>query len=90
MTRHITHTCQGTCSRQIDIELDEQGTILSVAFAGGCHGNTQGIAALVRGMRAEEAAERLGGIDCRGKGTSCPDQFARALREAMTQRAAAE
>ncbi|WP_295990434.1 TIGR03905 family TSCPD domain-containing protein [uncultured Alistipes sp.] len=83
MTRHITHTCQGTCSRQIDIELDEQGTILSVAFAGGCHGNTQGIAALVRGMRAEEAAERLGGIDCRGKGTSCPDQLSRALRAAL-------
>ena len=83
MTRHITYACQGTCSRQIDIELDERGTILDVSFTGGCYGNTQGIAALVRGMSAAEAAERLGGIDCRGKGTSCPDQLARALRGAL-------
>lgn len=79
MARHIEHICQGTCSRQIDITLDDDGTILDVAFTGGCHGNTQGIAALVRGMKAEEAIRRLGGIDCRGRGTSCPDQLARAL-----------
>ena len=83
LTRHITHACQGTCSRQIDIELDADGVILDVCFTGGCHGNTQGIAALVRGMRAEEAADRLEGVDCRGKGTSCPDQLARALRGAL-------
>ena len=70
MTRHISYPTLGTCSRQIDIEL-EDGIIRNVTFTGGCHGNTQGIAALVRG------------IDCRGKGTSCPDQLAKALRLAL-------
>ena len=82
MTRHLTHTCVGTCSRQIDIELDNDIT-RSVRFTGGCDGNTQGVAALVRGMKVEEAIARLEGIDCRGRGTSCPDQLARALRQAL-------
>lgn len=82
MTRHLTHTCVGTCSRQIDIELDND-IIRSVRFTGGCDGNTQGVAALVRGMKVEEAIARLEGIDCRGRGTSCPDQLARALRQAF-------
>lgn len=82
MTRHLTHTCVGTCSRQIDIELDGD-TILNVVFTGGCHGNTQGVAALVRGMKVGEAIARLEGIDCRGRGTSCPDQLARALGQAL-------
>lgn len=54
MTQKITHVCQGTCSRQIDVEL-ENGVVRSVSFTGGCHGNQQGIAALVRGMTAAEA-----------------------------------
>ena len=78
MTRHISYPTLGTCSRQIDIEL-EDGIIRSVTFTGGCHGNTQGIAALVRA----DAIARLEGIDCRGKGTSCPDQLAKALRQAL-------
>ena len=82
MTRHLTHTCVGTCSRQIDIELDND-IIRSIRFTGGCDGNTQGVAALVRGMKVEEAIARLEGIDCRGRGTSCPDQLARALRQAL-------
>ena len=82
MTRHLTHTCVGTCSRQIDIELDND-IIRSVRFTGGCDGNTQGVAALVRGMKVEEAIARLEGIDCRGRGTSCPDQLARALRQGL-------
>lgn len=83
MTRHLTHICRGTCSRQIDIDIDGE-TILNVRFTGGCHGNTQGVAALVRGMRRDEVIARLDGIDCRGKGTSCPDQLARALKEDKT------
>lgn len=79
MIRKITHLCQGTCSRQIDIEV-ENDIVRRVLFTGGCHGNTQGIAALVRGMRVEEVISRLQGIDCHGKGTSCPDQLARALK----------
>ena len=82
MIRKITHVCEGTCSRQIDIETDGD-VIRSVTFTGGCHGNTQGIAALVRGMKAADAIARLEGIDCRGKGTSCPDQLAKALRLAL-------
>ena len=82
MIRNMTHTCQGTCSRRIDIELEDE-IIRKVEFTGGCHGNTQGISALVRGMRIGEAVARLEGIDCRGKGTSCPDQLAKALKNAL-------
>lgn len=81
-THILPYPTLGTCSRQIDIEL-EDGIIRSVTFTGGCHGNTQGIAALVRGMKAADAIARLEGIDCRGKGTSCPDQLAKALRQAL-------
>ena len=81
MTRKITHICSGTCSRQIDIEND-QDTLRSVAYPGGRHGHTQGIAALVCGMQEREVIARLEGIDCRGKGTSCPDQLAKALKKA--------
>ncbi|MBE6737863.1 MAG: TIGR03905 family TSCPD domain-containing protein [Ruminococcaceae bacterium] len=76
---YITH---GVCSRQIVLEL-EGTTIKEAAFIGGCHGNTQGIAALVKGMEAEDAIERLEGINCGGRGTSCPDQLATALKEAL-------
>ena len=75
------YTPRGVCSRAIDIELND-GVIESVRFEGGCSGNTQGVAALVRGMRAEEAIERLSGIRCGFRPTSCPDQLATALREA--------
>ncbi len=70
---------QGTCSRAIQFEVDGD-TIQSVQFVGGCDGNTQGVAALVKGMKVEDAIARLEGIDCRGRGTSCPDQLAKALK----------
>ena len=76
----FTYRTQGVCSRSIDIEI-EDGVIIDVTYHGGCSGNTQGIGALVRGMRAEDAAERLAGIRCGFKPTSCPDQLSRALRE---------
>lgn len=82
MTQRISYPTTGTCSRQIDIEL-EDGIIRNVIFTGGCHGNTQGIAALLRGMKAADAVARLEGIDCRGKGTSCPDQLAKALKRVL-------
>ncbi len=75
---------KGTCSRSIEIEL-EDGIIKNVKFNGGCNGNTQGIAALVKGMKAEDVIERCRNIDCNGKGTSCPDQLARALEEIVEQ-----
>lgn len=77
-----TYTTHGVCSRQITVEL-EGDIIKEVAFLGGCHGNTQGVAALVKGMDAHEAIERLKGIRCGGRGTSCPDQLATALEEAL-------
>lgn len=69
---------QGTCSRLIDIEI-EDGVIKEIMFTGGCHGNLQGIAALVKGMKPADVVARLEGIRCGGKPTSCPDQLALAL-----------
>lgn len=82
MIKHVTYTPQGVCSRQIDIEL-EDGVIRSIRFTGGCHGNTQGVSVLATGMRADEVIARLRGTDCKGRGTSCPDQLARALEQAL-------
>lgn len=72
--------CGQVCSRQIDIETDGE-VIRQVRYTGGCNGNTQGVAALVAGMKIDEAIARLEGIDCNGRGTSCPDQLARALKQ---------
>ncbi len=80
-----TYTTQGTCSRFIDIEWEGE-QIKEVRFIGGCAGNTQGVAALVRGMAVQEAAARLRGIVCRA-GTSCPDQLARALEQLQLKQA---
>ena len=75
---HIEYKTHGTCSREIIIDIDpENGTITDAKFVGGCSGNTQGVCALVRGMRVEEAISRLEGIRCGMKQTSCPDQLAR-------------
>ncbi len=75
---------KGVCSREIIIDVDN-GVINNVKFIGGCHGNTQGVSALVRGMKADEVIARLGGIDCGGRGTSCPDQLAKALVQIAEQ-----
>ena len=72
---------KGVCSRRMEIDL-EDGVIRDLRVVGGCSGNLQGIASLVRGMRPEEVVSRLRGIRCGGKSTSCPDQLARALEEA--------
>ena len=74
----------GTCAKAIALDVDEAtGTINEVQFIGGCHGNTQGIAALVKGQKAQGVAAGLKGIRCGKKPTSCPDQLAKAL-EACT------
>lgn len=78
MKKRIDYTPCGVCSRRIEIEI-EDGVIRDVHFTGGCNGNTQGISILVQGMKTEEVIARLKGINCKGKGTSCPDQLARAL-----------
>ncbi|MBR3888442.1 MAG: TIGR03905 family TSCPD domain-containing protein [Clostridia bacterium] len=71
----------GTCSTKIEFEIID-GLVRNVKFTGGCNGNLKAIAALVEGMPKEKVIEILRGIDCRGKGTSCGDQLARALEEA--------
>ena len=77
-----TYKTSGTCSTQIDLEL-EDGIIQAVAFTGGCNGNLKGLSALLRGMKVEDAIQRMEGIRCGAKPTSCPDQMAQALKEAL-------
>ena len=77
--KHYSYQTQGTCSKQIDITVSDDGTIQDVSFLGGCNGNLKGICALVNGQKANEVKARLKGITCGNKPTSCPDQFAQAL-----------
>lgn len=72
----------GTCSREILFEI-EDGKLHNVQFIGGCHGNLQGIGALVEGMDVQEVISRVEGIHCGPKSTSCPDQLAQALKQAV-------
>ncbi len=76
-----TYYTQGTCSSQIDLDVDGRGIIQNVAFTGGCNGNLQGISRLVKGMSKDEAISKLQGIKCGYKPTSCPDQLAQALKQ---------
>lgn len=80
MTKKISYTTKGVCSRMIDVEI-EDGIVRRVEFTGGCSGNTQGVSRLVEGMAVDEAISRLSGIRCGFKQTSCPDQLACALKE---------
>ena len=72
----------GTCSRRISFEVDDNGVIGDVSFTGGCNGNLQGISKLVEGMDVDTVIQRLQGIHCGMKPTSCPDQLANALIKA--------
>lgn len=80
----MIYKTKGTCSTMTDVELKD-GVIDSVKFTGGCNGNLQGISALVKGMKPEEAISRLKGIRCGFKPTSCPDQLAHALEEMIAK-----
>lgn len=73
---------RGVCSRKITFEIND-GIVSKVRFSGGCAGNTQGLAALIEGMKAEDVIKRLSGIRCGFKSTSCPDQMAEAIKEAL-------
>ena len=86
MKKHFEYKTKGTCSAMIILDLDGD-VIERCEFVRGCHGNTQGVAALVRGMRAEDAIARLSGIRCGMRDTSCPDQLARALTLALSENA---
>ena len=75
-----TYRTQGTCSQAIEFEI-EDGILKNVQFYGGCNGNTQGVSALVEGMKVEDVLQCLEGIRCGAKPTSCPDQLCQALKE---------
>ena len=75
-----TYQTRGTCARAIQFEVDDSGVVTKVKFIGGCAGNTQGVARLAEGKKAEDVVALLSGIQCRG-GTSCPDQLAKALKK---------
>lgn len=83
--KKFTYYPKGVCSRQINIELDGE-IIKRVDFVGGCSGNTQGVARLVEGMSISDAVSRLEGIECGIKSTSCPDQLAKAIIEAVNSK----
>ncbi len=80
----MEYTTKGTCSRLIKFDVDGD-KVKDVQFIMGCHGNTQGVAKLVEGMDIHEVIKRLKGIDCNGRGTSCPDQLAKALEQYLEQ-----
>ena len=80
----MQYKTSGTCSQLIDLEV-EGDVIRSVAFTGGCNGNLKGISALVSGMKVDDAISKLKGIKCGFKNTSCPDQLARGLEQALSQ-----
>ena len=76
----MKYTTSGVCSREIEFEVVD-GKLHGVRYLGGCNGNLQGVGALVEGMEVHEAIQRLKGIKCGMKGTSCPDQLATALEQ---------
>lgn len=78
-----TYRTQGTCSRAITFEIDNDGVVTSVEFDGGCPGNTFGLSQLCKGRKASDLIAQLSGIDCRARGTSCPDQLAKALTQVL-------
>ena len=79
--KKVTYQTHGTCSKFICISVDEDGVVKDAQFIGGCDGNTKGVCALIRDMKAKEVIARLKGITCGNKPTSCPDQLATALQE---------
>ena len=82
MKKHIEYKTKGTCARAVIVDV-EDGIITDCEFVGGCSGNTQGVASLVKGMKVEDAVSKIKGIKCGMKSTSCPDQLALALEEAQ-------
>ena len=80
----FSYTPKGVCSAKIDFEI-EDGRVKNLIFTRGCNGNTQGISRLVEGMEVNEVIKRLKGTNCGGRGTSCPDQLAQALENAINE-----
>ena len=85
-SKRVTYSTTGTCSKFIEVEIDDDGILREVVFMGGCNGNLQGISTLVTGMKAEEVKNKLRGIRCGSKNTSCPDQLSYAIEKALQDR----
>lgn len=85
MKEIINYATYGTCCKEIRIEIENE-KIINVEFLGGCSGNLQGIKSLVMGMNIQDVIKKLKGIDCNGKGTSCPDQLAICLNQYIVQK----
>ena len=83
MSKSFSFPNVGTCSKQTNIVLNDDHTIESIEVVGGCNGNLKGICQLLKGMKAEDAIERMKGTLCGSKPTSCPDQIAITLEEAL-------
>ena len=81
----IQYKTKGVCSKQMNVKVDDDCVVQSVEIVGGCHGNGQGVARLVEGMRAEDAIQKMAGIKCAYKQTSCPDQLSKALTIALNE-----
>lgn len=81
--KSIEYKTSGTCSKVITFDLDDENRIHNLKFVGGCNGNLQGIGKLCEGMKADEIIDRVKGIKCGFKSTSCPDQLSKALAEAV-------
>ena len=75
---------QGVCSREMIFDIDD-GIVKDLITIGGCNGNLKGISSLIKGMKIEDVISRLEGIDCNGRGTSCPDQISKALKEFLNK-----
>lgn len=83
--KKITYKPSGVCSREMNIEIDDSGIITKVQIVGGCAGNTQGVSRLVEGMNAKEAVEKIKGIKCGFKATSCPNELSKAILQCLEQ-----
>lgn len=83
--KEVVYTTQGTCSKLIRVVLNDDNVIEDVQFVGGCNGNLQGICSLIKGQKAADVINRVKGISCNGRPTSCPDQLAVALAQAMAK-----
>lgn len=84
--KSISYKTTGTCSELINLTVDDNDCISEVSFVGGCNGNLQGICSLIRGMNVNDVKERLNGMRCGYKSTSCPDQLCRAIDELYKQK----
>lgn len=83
--KEVVYTTQGTCSKLIRVVLSDDNVVEDVQFVGGCNGNLQGICSLIKGQKAADVINRVKGISCNGRPTSCPDQLAIALAQAMAK-----